>query len=188
MEGLYTTTKAFIASVLSSIIVYFDPVVGKLESLFALFTFNFIVGYLTGKIINGEQFDLKKFRECFVWAAAILVIICALYFIGERNGDPDGTIQVLHIAILVAIWAFGTNILKNLCILSRGNEPVYKFFFACYYWLSFDFIKRIPFVSGLAYKDAHKVIVNDLGKNFVEPEEIIDDGDSADTSCECAEA
>lgn len=184
MEYIYTTTKTFIASVLSSIIVYFDPVVGKLESLFALFTLNFIVGYLAGKIINGEQFDLRKFRECFVWAAVILVIICALYFIGERNGDPEGTIQVLHIAILVAIWAFGTNILRNLCILSRGNDPVYKFFFACYYWLSFDFIKRIPFISGVAYKDAQKVIEDDLGEEFVEPEKGDDYEHTTDQSSE----
>lgn len=169
MEGLYATIKTLIASIISSIIVYFDPVVGQIESLFGLFTLNFLVGYMTGKIINGEQFDLKKFRECYKWAAIILVIICTLYFIGERNGDREGTIQVLHIATLVAIWAFGTNILKNLCILSKGNEPAHKFFFACYYWISFDFVKRIPFVSGIAYQDCKKVIEEDLDEKFVDP-------------------
>lgn len=149
VQHIIDLLKTTIAGFISSIIVYFDPVAGKLESLMALFALNFMVGFIAGKIKHGENFSLKKFRECFSWAAIILVIICAFYFIGEHNGDQKGTIECLHIAILVAIWAFGTNIFRNLCEMSEGNDPVYRFFFACYYWLSFDFIKRIPFLAEL---------------------------------------
>lgn len=152
MENIFYLVKATIAGFISSIIVYFDPVAGKLESLLALFALNFFIGFITGKVKNGEAFNLKKFKECFSWAALILVIICAFYFIGERNGNQSETIECLRIAILVAIWAFGTNIFRNLCDLSEQNQPVHSFFYACYYWLSFDFVKRIPFLEKLTYK------------------------------------
>lgn len=158
MEHIIDLVKTTIAGFVSAVIVYFDPVAGKLESLMALFALNFLVGFIAGKLKNGEKFDLHKFKECFSWAAVILVIICAFYFIGEHNGDQAGTIECLHIAILVAIWAFGTNIFRNLCEVSEGNQPVYAFFYACYYWLSFDFIKRIPFIAemtGQKYNHKH---------------------------------
>lgn len=107
--------------------------------------------------------------DCFKWAAVILVIVCAFYFIGEHNGDKDGTIECMHVVSLVAIWAFGTNILKNLCKLSKGNDPVYNFFFALYYWLSFDFVKQIPILSNLAAKKGKTVIEEELDDEFVEP-------------------
>lgn len=147
--NIIDTARTLIAGIISGVIVYFDPVAGKIESLLALFLVNFIVGYLTGKIMNKESFDMHKFKDCFFWGAVILVIICAFYFIGEHNGDKEGTIECLHVTILVAIWAFGTNILRNLCMLSRDNEPVHRFFYACFYWLSFEFVTQIPWLAGL---------------------------------------
>lgn len=160
--------KTLIAGLLSCMIAYFDPVAGKIESLLALFALNFAVGYLTGKIKNGEDFQMKKCLNCFTWGAVILVIICAFYFIGEHNGDKEGTIECLRITILVAIWAFGTNILRNLCILSKGNQPVYDFFWACYYWLSFEFVRNIPWLSNISKNRGSKT-AEELHEEFKKP-------------------
>lgn len=168
MESIISSIKTLIAGIISGMIAYFDPVVGKIESLLALFALNFAVGYLTGKIKNGEDFQMKKCLMCFMWGAVILVIICAFYFIGEHNGDKDGTLECLRNTILVAIWAFGTNILRNLCQLSKGNDPVYNFFWSLYYWLSFDFIRNIPWLASIAKERGQKT-ADELGEDFDEP-------------------
>ena len=114
-----------------------------------LFFLNFIVGYATGILKNGESFQMRKFLMCFVWAAVILALICFFYFIGERNGNKEETLMFVRCVSLIAIWAFGTNILKNLRHLSYGCGVYYDFFNAIYTWFSLEIIKKMPFLSTL---------------------------------------
>lgn len=139
--------KSIIISVLTSLVAYLDPVSGNLESLMALFFLNFVVGYATGILKNNESFYMKKFLMCFVWAAVILSLICFFYFIGERNGNQQETLFFVRCVSLIAIWAFGTNILKNLRRLSQGYGVYYNFFNAIYTWFSLEIIKKLPFLS-----------------------------------------
>lgn len=139
--------KSSLISIFTAIIAYLDPVAGNLESLMGLFFLNFVVGYFTGMIKNGESFQMMKFLMCFVWATVILALICFFYFIGERNGNEDETLEFVRWVSLIAIWAFGCNILKNLRHLSFGTGVYYIFFDALYTGISLEFVKRIPFLK-----------------------------------------
>lgn len=141
--------KSAIISIISALAVYLDPVVGNIQSLLVLFFVNFIVGYLTGMIKNGESFEMKKFLMCFVWAAVILALICFFYILGERNGNKEQTVEFVRWVSLIAIWAFGCNILRNLRHLSYGMGAYYTFFDALYTGVSLEFIKKIPFLKAM---------------------------------------
>lgn len=155
--------RTIIISIISALVAYLDPVAGNLQSLMGLFFLNFIVGYTTGMLKNGESFQMRKFMMCFVWAGCILSLICFFYFIGERNGNKDETLEFVRWVSIIAIWAFGCNILKNLRHLSYGYGVYYIFFDTLYTGVSLEFIKRIPFLTKKAkqyydYEDDNKPI------------------------------
>lgn len=139
--------KSIIISIFSALVAYLDPVAGSLESLMVLFAANFLVGYATGIIKNNENFQLRKCLMCFVWAGVILGLICIFYVLGERNGNKDETIMFVQWVSLIAMWAFGTNILRNLRHLSYGYGVYYIFFDALYTGISLEFVKKIPFIK-----------------------------------------
>lgn len=146
---MWDSIKAAIISIFTAMVAYFDPVAGNLQSLMMLFFINFLVGYATGMIKNNESFQMKKFLMCFVWAAVILMLVCSFYFLGERNGNKEETIEFVRWVSLIAIWAFGTNILKNLRHLAYGYGVYYIFFDALYTGVSLEFIKKIPFLKNV---------------------------------------
>lgn len=141
--------KSIVISISSALIAYLYPVAGNLQSLLGLFFINFIVGYLTGMIKNNEHFQMKKCMMCFVWAAVILSLICFFYFLGERNGNKEQTLEFVRWVSLIAIWAFGCNILRNLRHLSYGMGAYYTFFDALYSGVSLEFLKKLPFLKQL---------------------------------------
>lgn len=144
---MYDFIKSVIISIFSALVAYLDPVAGSLESLMWLFAINFIVGYATGIIKNNEGFQLKKCLMCFVWAGVILGLICIFYVLGERNGNKEETVQFVQWVSLIAMWAFGTNILRNFRHLSYGYGAYYIFFDALYTGISLEFVKKLPFIK-----------------------------------------
>lgn len=146
--------KSAIVSLGTALVAYLDPVAGNIESLLGLFFLNFVVGYFTGMIKNNETFSMRKCLSCFAWAAVIISLICSFYFIGERNGNDEETREFVRWVSLIAIWAFGCNILRNLRHLSYGYGVYYTFFDALYTGISLEFIKRLPFLK-------NKIIIED---------------------------
>lgn len=144
---MFDFIKSCVISVFTALVAYLDPVAGNIESLLGLFFANFVVGYFTGIIKNNESFNLKKCLMCFVWAAVILLLICLFYFLGERNGNKEETLEFVRWVSLIAIWAFVSNILKNLRHLSYGYGAYYQFFDALYSGVSLEFVKRLPFLK-----------------------------------------
>lgn len=144
---MWDVIKATIISIGTALIAYLDPVAGNLESLLMLFAINCIVGYVTGMIRKNESFQMKKFLMAFVWATVILALICFFYFLGERNGNKEESLEFVRWVSLIAIWAFGTNILKNLRHLAYGYGVYYTFFDALYTGVSLEFIKKLPFIK-----------------------------------------
>lgn len=150
---MWEFAKSIIITFTTALVAYLDPVAGNLESLLMLFFLNFVVGYATGILRNNETFQLKKFLMCFVWAFIILALICFFYFIGERNGNKEETLLFIRYLSLIAIWAFGTNVLRNLRHLSYGTGVYYKFFDAVYTWFSLEIIKKLPFLESFKTKE-----------------------------------
>lgn len=126
---------------------YLNPLNGELQSLVALFAVNFFVGLLTGVIVNGESFSFKKAWKCIVECLTFLLLVCCIYFIGERKGDTAGALWCVSAVSYGVIYFYACNILRNLQQLFKEGTVPYKVVSFLYYIVSVEFVKKIPYLS-----------------------------------------
>lgn len=135
--------KNTIVTLFSAIIAFLQPVQNAVYLLLFLFVINLIFGVFHDIIINSKRFSFKK----FIWASAEFLIytgiVCAIYVIGHFQNDIIEAQYIIKIISYLFIYAYSTNVLKNL-LLIRPDNMVFKFM---YHVLSLAFIKRIPYLS-----------------------------------------
>ena len=65
--------KNVIVGIVLSVLAYLKPIEGELWSLFLIFFVNFVFGYLSGMIANGEDWNNKKALRCVGEATVFFV-------------------------------------------------------------------------------------------------------------------
>ena len=141
------TIKGFFVSVISAIAAYLNPISGEMQSLLGIFAINFVCGLLTALIANDEHFSFKKAWQAIVQATIFFVLICAIYFIGERKGNQDGALQCVSFVTYAVIYFYACNILRNLKTLLPNGSVAYRAASFLYYVVSVEFVKKIPFLA-----------------------------------------
>jgi len=135
--------KNIIITLLSALIAFLQPVQNAVYLLLFLFVVNLFVGIIHDIAINRAQFRFKK----FIWACAELLIyisiVCSIYVVGYFQNDSIEAQYIIKVISYLFIYAYSTNILKNL-LLIRPDNLVLKFL---YHVLSLAFVKRIPYLS-----------------------------------------
>ncbi len=152
-----------IATLASAIMAYFEPVLGSLEALLVLLVVDVIAGRAAA-VAAGEPWKMSKIRDSFVWILVVVAMLCAFFAIGRLSGNMEATIFAVQTALILGIWAFGSNILKNMTILSRNDEAMNKFFYALYTLLSLEVIRKLPFVGSITADDRKKFVEEQLKK------------------------
>jgi len=135
--------KNVIVTLLSAIIAFLQPVGNTIYLLLFLFIANLLVGTFHDIVINISRFKFRK----FIWACGEFLIyvgiVCAIYIIGFFQNDKMEAQYIIKVISYLFIYAYSTNILKNL-LLMRPDNLVFKFL---YYVFSLAFVKRIPYLS-----------------------------------------
>lgn len=152
--------KALVVTLLSGIAAFLHPIADNVFAMVWLLGANFMIGLLTGILIEHESFEWKKARQCLVDAAVLFGIVAFIYIIGKLNGNQDGAIQCVSIAIYAMVYFFGLRILKNLRkLVQKGSVAWYviDFFYSC---LSFEIAKKIPGLGD--YIGSHKGEFDDI--------------------------
>ena len=139
--------KNLIAALFTGLAAYLSPLSGELSSLLAVFLLNFFVGLLAGLIINKESWNFKKAFRCILEATAFLLLICAIYYIGEHKGNPQGALQCVSFVTYSVFYFYGVNILRNLKNLFPNASLGYKVSAFLYYVASVEFVKKIPYLT-----------------------------------------
>ena len=139
--------KNLIAALFTGLAAYLSPLSGELSSLLAVFLLNFFVGLLAGLIINKESWSFKKAFRCILEATAFLLLVCAIYYIGEHKGNPEGALQCISFVTYSIYWFYGVNILRNLKELLPEGSTGYKVVAFLYYVVSIEFVKNIPYLN-----------------------------------------
>jgi hypothetical protein len=93
--------------------------------------------------VEGERFNLKKFFRCIVETLVFYVIVLSIYLIGEKMGNPSGAVQCISGVVYAIIYFYFVNILRNAHKLLPKSKGI-KFL---YYVLSFEIIKKIPYLQ-----------------------------------------
>jgi len=139
--------KNVLIAILTAVLAYLKPIEGELWSLFLIFFLNFIFGYLSGMIANGEEFNFKKAFRCICEATVFFVLCTAIYAVGRLKGEYEGALQCVSFITYTIIYFYATNVLKNLKSCFRELTPPWYVVAFLYYVLRFKFIERIPFLS-----------------------------------------
>ena len=137
------TTKSFIAVSLASILAYFQPIGSILTAILWLFLLNFIFGLVAGIVANKESFNFRKAFACVTEASVFLVILSAIFYIGDHLGARGGAMQAISTITYTLLYFYSVNIFKNLRQLLPGSKSIAWL----YNLLSIEMISRLPRLS-----------------------------------------
>lgn len=139
--------KNLLIGLATSVAAYLNPISGDIKSLIALFAVNFLFGLLAGLLVHNESFSFKKAFRCILETMAFFVMVCAIYYIGEQKGNPEGSLQCVSFVTYSVFYFYGVNILRNWKQLCRQGSATYKCVSFIYYVVSVEFIKNVPFLN-----------------------------------------
>jgi len=142
------TTKSFIAVSLATILAYFEPIESILTAILWLFLLNFMFGLVAGIVSNKESFNFRKAFMCVTEASVFLVILSAIFYIGDHLGARGGAMQAISTITYTLLYFYSVNIFKNLRLLLPGNKSIAWL----YNLLSIEMISKLPQLSQLFHK------------------------------------
>lgn len=155
---MFDTIRNLLATIAGVLLGYFAPLKDIVFVIFFIFLLNCIFGLLAGVGVEGERFNLKKFFRCIMETLVFYIIVLSIYIIGEKMGNPDGAVQCISGVVYAIIYFYAVNILRNAHKLLPKSKGL-KFL---YYVLSFEIIKKIPYLQ--QYKEHEKEVDESIKK------------------------
>lgn len=149
MENLFTPLKSVLVTALCAVLAFFAPIANLIFAVFIIFLLNCIAGIITDVVTDSKPFDLKKFFHCLFETMVFYVIIMAVYVIGDKLLNLAGAIQCSTVIVYAILYFYGTNILRNCAKLFPDSKTL-KFM---YYVLSFEIIKKLPYMEKFKEKE-----------------------------------
>jgi|WetSurMetagenome_2_1015567.scaffolds.fasta_scaffold116570_3 hypothetical protein len=149
---LIVDIRHLFAVLLAIVAAYIAPIQDTVFVIFFLFIINCFVGMLAGFIVNDEHFNFKKFFHCLVEALVYFALISCISVVGTKMHNLSGAMQCISGVVYTIIYFYSVNIMKNLKLLFPTNKTI-KFI---YYVISFEMIKRIPYLQQFTDDDNNK--------------------------------
>ena len=140
---MYNTIRNLIITIFGVLLGYFAPLKDIVFVIFFIFLLNCLFGLVAGVGVQGEKFSLKKFFRCIMETLVFYVIVLSIFIIGEKMGNIDGALQCISGVVYAIIYFYSVNILRNANKLLPKSKVI-KFL---YYVLSFEVIKKIPYLQ-----------------------------------------
>jgi len=152
------TIKNLIVTVFSVLVGYFAPLKDIVFVIFFVFLLNCVFGLIAGVGVQGEKFNLKKFFRCVGETLVFYVVVLSIYVVGEKMGNPDGAIQCISGVVYAIIYFYSVNILRNANKLLPNCKTIHFLYFL----LSFEVIKKIPFLK--QYQEKKDEVAAEINK------------------------
>ena len=129
------------ASLLANIVGLLFPIRNDIFGLVLLFTANFIVGLLAD-VSNHRDWSFRK-AFCFFRDAAIyFAMVACIYLLGYLKGEEKAAVHCVSFTIYVAIYFYGTNILRNARLITSEKSTLYSVLDFLYYIFSLKMLER----------------------------------------------
>lgn len=133
--------KFIIASLLANIAGLLFPIRNDIFGLVLLFSVNFIVGLLAD-VGNRKEWSFRK-AFCFFRDATIyFVMVTSIYMLGRLKGEETAAVYCVSFMIYVAIYFYGTNILRNARLITNEKSTLYRILDFLYYIMSLRVLER----------------------------------------------
>ncbi len=137
MDGL----KLFVATLLANMAGLLFPIRNDIYGLVLLFTVNFVVGMLAD-VCNHREWSFRKAFLFFRDAAIYFVMVASIYLLGYFKGEEEVAVHCVSFMIYVAIYFYGTNILRNARMVTSERSTLFVVLDFLYYLLSLRVLER----------------------------------------------
>ena len=123
------------------------PIRDDIYGLVLLFTVNFIMGMLAD-VCNRREWSFKKAFRFFRDAAIYFVMVSSIYLLGHFKGEEEAAMHCVSFMIYVAIYFYGTNILRNARMLTNERSTLFAVLNFLYYLLSLRVLEKSESLKG----------------------------------------
>ncbi len=135
------TLKFVFASLLANVAGLLFPIKNDIYGLVLLFSLNFVVG-MFADLSNHRDWSFRKAFCFFRDAAVYFVMVASMYLLGHLKGEEEAAVHCVSFMIYVAIYFYGTNILRNARMLTQEHSTLFKVLDFLYYVFSFKVIGK----------------------------------------------
>lgn len=149
---MITGLKNLMVTFFSITLAYFAPMSDMVFVIFFIFALNCLAGMVSGIVTRHERFSIKKFFHCLLETFVFYVIVLSVFVIGEKMNNLDGALQCIAGIVYAICYFYGVNTLRNLRKLFPGSR-VLNFM---YYVLSFEVVKKIPYMQQFKEREEQK--------------------------------
>lgn len=135
------TMRPMLASLCANVAAFVFPIRNEIFGLVLLFAVNFLFGLLAD-LANHRDWSFKKAFRMFRDAAIFFVMVASIYFLGFLKGEEAATMQCISFLTYVAIYFYGTNILRNARMVTQEQSTLYRILDFLYYVCSLRVLER----------------------------------------------
>lgn len=136
-----------VATLLANVAGLLFPIRDEIYGLVLLFTVNFIMGMLAD-VCNRREWSFKKAFRFFRDAAIYFVMVSSIYLLGHFKGEEEAAMHCVSFMIYVAIYFYGTNILRNARMLTNERSTLFAVLNFLYYLLSLRVLEKSESLKG----------------------------------------
>lgn len=136
-----------VATLLANVAGLLFPIRDDMYGLVLLFTVNFIMGMLAD-VCNRREWSFKKAFRFFRDAAIYFVMVSSIYLLGHFKGEEEAAMHCVSFMIYVAIYFYGTNILRNARMLTNERSTLFAVLNFLYYLLSLRVLEKSESLKG----------------------------------------
>lgn len=135
------SVKIIFASLLANIAGLLFPIKNEIFGLVFLFSVNFLMGLLAD-VGNHRDWSFRK-AFCFFRDATIyFVMVTSIYMLGRLKGEEVAAVHCVSFMIYVAIYFYGTNILRNARLITNEKSTLYRILDFLHYIMSLRVLER----------------------------------------------
>lgn len=139
LKGLVVTVVGLMASL-------FAPILDFMMAMLILLTVNLLFG-IASAWAAGERWSWKKASMFFVFCFGLFGTFASMFAVGHfLHEDAEAALCVKY-ACFIAVWVFGTNILKNWRKMLKEGTATWKFVDILFYVLTVQFVEKLPWVK-----------------------------------------
>ena len=142
MDGLRILTASIVANTLGLLF----PIKNDIFGLVLLFTVNFVVGLLAD-VCNHRDWSFRKAFSFFRDAAIYFAMVACIYLLGYFKGEEETAVHCVSFTIYVAIYFYGTNILRNARVITNEQSTLYSVLNFLYYIFSLKMLERSGYLK-----------------------------------------
>lgn len=133
--------KLVVASAFANIAGLLFPIKNDIFGLVLLFSVNFVLGMLAD-VCNNRQWSFRK-AFCFFRDTAIyFVMVTSIFMLGHLKGEDAAAMHCVSFMIYVAIYFYGTNILRNARMITDERSTLFRVLDFLYYIMSLRIVER----------------------------------------------